>query len=239
MGPFELSDLVGIDVGLEVARSFTELSFGEPRWRPSPLQARMVDAGRLGRKSGRGWYRYDDGPHRPPDPEPAPREAPALTEVRAAGAEAGLAWCGQRTPSMRRDRRLTGFYALPGARLVELCGAYSREAEEAFAALGLACEWVARDAPGLVLGRIVCQLVNEAAFALGEGVGSAEDLDAGAELGLGHPRGPLAWGEAIGLEEVLVTLEALWAERREERYRSAPLLRRAVALEIGLAEAAA
>ena len=50
MGPFELMDLVGIDVGFEVAKSFEELSFGEPRWRPNPIQARMVAAGRLGPK---------------------------------------------------------------------------------------------------------------------------------------------------------------------------------------------
>jgi 3-hydroxybutyryl-CoA dehydrogenase len=74
MGPFELMDLVGIDVGFEVAKSFTELSFGEPRWRPSPIQARMVAADRLGRKTGRGYYEYPDGgAHRPDDPEgPAP-----------------------------------------------------------------------------------------------------------------------------------------------------------------------
>src|SRR5918999_699176 len=71
MGPFELMDLVGIDVGLEVARSFTELSFGEPRWKPNPIQSRMVAAGRLGRKSGRGYYDYSgDGPYRPDDPDP-------------------------------------------------------------------------------------------------------------------------------------------------------------------------
>jgi 3-hydroxybutyryl-CoA dehydrogenase len=71
MGPFELMDLVGIDVGFEVAKSFTELSFGEPRWKPSPIQSRMVAAGRLGRKSGRGYYEYGgDGPHRPEDPAP-------------------------------------------------------------------------------------------------------------------------------------------------------------------------
>jgi 3-hydroxybutyryl-CoA dehydrogenase len=58
MGPFELQDLVGIDVGYEVSLSFHALSFGEPRWRPSPLSARMVAAGRLGRKTGRGWYTY-------------------------------------------------------------------------------------------------------------------------------------------------------------------------------------
>ena len=71
MGPFELMDLVGVDVGFEVAKSFDELSFGEPRWRPSPIQARMVAAGRLGRKTGRGYYSYaEDGAYRPDDPEP-------------------------------------------------------------------------------------------------------------------------------------------------------------------------
>ena len=72
MGPFELMDLVGMDVGFDVSKSFHELSFGEPRWRPSPLSARMVAAGRMGRKSGRGFYDYRDGAHRPEDP-PAPR----------------------------------------------------------------------------------------------------------------------------------------------------------------------
>ena len=71
MGPFELMDLVGIDVGFEVAQSFSALSFGEPRWRPSPIQAQLVAAGRLGRKTGRGFYEYEDGrPQRPADPEP-------------------------------------------------------------------------------------------------------------------------------------------------------------------------
>src|SRR5690348_8528216 len=70
MGPFELMDLVGVDVGLDVARSFYEQSFGEPRWRPSPISVRTVAAGRLGRKSGRGFYEYAQGSaeHRPADP---------------------------------------------------------------------------------------------------------------------------------------------------------------------------
>src|SRR3954452_20852302 len=71
MGPFELQDLVDIDTGFEVSKSFAELGFGEPRWRPSPLSAQMVAAGRFGRKTGRGWYEYRDGePHRPDDPPP-------------------------------------------------------------------------------------------------------------------------------------------------------------------------
>jgi len=72
MGPFEVMDLVGVDVGLDVARSFYEQSFGEPRWRPSPIAARTVAAGRLGRKAGRGYYDYRDASHRPDDPEPPP-----------------------------------------------------------------------------------------------------------------------------------------------------------------------
>jgi 3-hydroxybutyryl-CoA dehydrogenase len=101
-------------------------------------------------------------------------------------------------------------------------------AEGFFANLGFLAEWV-DDAPGLVLGRIVCQLVNEAWFAVGEGVGSAEDVDTGLVLGLAHPRGPIAWGEAIGLEQVMAVLDGLWSERREERYRPAPLLERQAA----------
>jgi 3-hydroxybutyryl-CoA dehydrogenase len=89
-------------------------------------------------------------------------------------------------------------------------------------------EWV-EDAPGLVLGRIVSQLVNEASVAVGEGVGSVEDVDAGLTIGLNHPRGPLAWLEAIGAEHLCSVLDALWRERRVERYRIAPaLLRRAM-----------
>ncbi len=90
MGPFELMDLVGIDVGLAVAKSFTELSFGEPRWRPSPLQQRMVDAGRLGRKTGHGWYRYDGERHRPKDP-PAEGDPPPLRRGAAGRGRHGLA----------------------------------------------------------------------------------------------------------------------------------------------------
>jgi 3-hydroxybutyryl-CoA dehydrogenase len=287
MGPFELMDLVGIDVGLEVARSFTELSFGEPRWRPSPIQARMVAAGRLGRKTGRGYYEYErDGRHPPDDPEPLELGggdgrllailgdgalADGLRErARAAGfdlreggpaelvVDAGIpatssppggaplvGLCAELSLAARGQPGAVGFHALPpldGCRLVELTRLPSTPsfaagaAEELFAALGFHHEWV-EDAPGLVLGRIVCQLVNEAWFAIGEGVGSAADVDAGLTLGLNHPRGPVAWGEAIGVEHVLAVLDGLWTERREERYRPAPLLRREGMIRAGGASA--
>ncbi|HYM46118.1 MAG TPA: 3-hydroxyacyl-CoA dehydrogenase NAD-binding domain-containing protein [Solirubrobacteraceae bacterium] len=355
MGPFELSDLVGVDTGLAVSESFYELSFGEPRWRPSPIQAQRVAAGLHGRKTGRGYYDYSCDPYRPEDPAPPNGgdgegvvaivgESPLAYELREAAARAGYEVSSRRTtprelagltvecdpdgrglggahpasePRMRHgaladsrvarrpaalaagghtaqragsgrpgsaqaqgqesgparpernaprpealrppppeplysprillcaagslgaldpDGDAVGFHAFPPLQrtsLVELTRgersspAAVARAERFFAALGKHTVWVA-DAPGLVLGRIVCQLVNEASFALGEGVGSAKDIDTGMTLGLNHPRGPLQWADEIGLDAVLGTLEALCEEYREERYRPAPELRRLV-----------
>ena len=77
MGPFELMDLIGVDVNYAVARSFYEQSGGEPRWQPSAIQERMVAEGRLGRKTGGGFYDYSEGAHREPDP-PVDAERPVL-----------------------------------------------------------------------------------------------------------------------------------------------------------------
>jgi 3-hydroxybutyryl-CoA dehydrogenase len=281
MGPFELMDLVGVDTGYDVQRSFWELSFGEPRWRPSTISARMVAAGRLGRKAGRGYYDYPPGP--PGDPEPPAEGGGAglvvvagdlaiADELREAAARAGFGvadsvdpggeppWlivdCGaaedDEAPLQGAPRAVlcadgslsaldpagtaAGFHTLPplqGSRLVELTRTETtselaaERAEAFFAALGKHAEWVA-DAPGLVLGRIVCQLVNEAVFALREGVGSAEDVDAGMMLGLNHPHGPLHWADTIGLDHVLAVLDALYEEEHDPRYRACPALRRLV-----------
>ncbi|HTZ85155.1 MAG TPA: 3-hydroxyacyl-CoA dehydrogenase family protein, partial [Solirubrobacteraceae bacterium] len=97
-------------------------------------------------------------------------------------------------------------------------------AERFFHTLGKHVAWVG-DAPGLVLGRMICQVINECAFALGEGVGDAQDIDTGMVLGLSYPRGPLEWADTIGLDRVLTMLGALQSEYGEERYRAAPALR--------------
>src|SRR5215207_11302116 len=92
MGPFELIDLIGLDVNLSVARSFYAQG-GEPeRWRPSEIQERLVGEGLRGRKSGRGFYSYEgDGPHRDPDPDlgiPAPTLDPGeLAKIDPAAVE--------------------------------------------------------------------------------------------------------------------------------------------------------
>jgi 3-hydroxybutyryl-CoA dehydrogenase len=77
MGPFELIDLIGLDVNLSVARSFYAQG-GEPeRWKPSSIQEELVAEGRLGRKSGRGFYEYGEDVRRAPDPDLG-IEAPTL-----------------------------------------------------------------------------------------------------------------------------------------------------------------
>ena len=223
MGPFELMDLVGIDVGLAVAKSFSELSFGEPRWRPSPLQAQMVAAGRLGRKTGRGWYSYGDGPHRPDDrphaaagdpPTPDGDGASKLPE-RAHEVGVELLSCASASLAAQGRPGAIGFVSVPpGGDLVELTRTASSSAEhcsrveDLCGAAGLEHEWVA-DAPGLVLGRIVCQLVDEACFAIGESVGSADDVETGVVLGLNHPRGPVAWGAEIGCHRAIAADDGL------------------------------
>jgi len=230
MGPFELQDLVGIDVGFEVALSFHELSFGEPRWRPSPLSAKMVAAGWIGRKSGRGWYAYDDAgtPHRPED-EPAPERTAGATVVGegpVADALRALAGGDDGGPEIVVDGlggTVAGepFHAIVPLRLVEVTG---DAGEAAFRGLGLHTERVAPSVAG-VLPRLVAQLVNEAYFSLGDAVAGREDIDDGLKLGLNHPRGPLEWGDLLGLENVV----ALLAELREvhgDGYRPAPALLR-------------
>jgi 3-hydroxybutyryl-CoA dehydrogenase len=65
MGPFELMDFIGLDVNFAVTRSVYEQTFHDPRYRPSLTQQRLVEAGRLGRKSGRGFYDHAEGAARP------------------------------------------------------------------------------------------------------------------------------------------------------------------------------
>ena len=121
-------DLVGIDVSLAATRSMYLQADGEPRWRPTPTQRSMVAAGRLGRKSGDGFY------------------------------PSGASW---------RDQ--------PGGDPV---------------------------AGRALLERIVAQLVNEAAFAVADGVAASELIDEAMMLGLNHPRGPGGWLRDLGEERL-------------------------------------
>ncbi len=86
-----------------------------------------------------------------------------------------------------------------------------------------------RDTPGFIVNRILIPFINEACFALYEGIGTAEDIDAGATLGLNHPMGPLALADLIGLDTCLSIAEVLHQQLGEDKYRPCPLLRQYVA----------
>ncbi len=88
---------------------------------------------------------------------------------------------------------------------------------------------VSNDAPGFMVNRILIPMLCEAAFALQEGVGTPEDIDTGAKLGLNHPMGPFELSDLIGLDTVLAISDVLYTDLREDKYRAPTLLRNLVA----------
>lgn len=155
MGPFELMDLIGNDVNYAVTEQVFTAFYFDPRYRPSFIQKRQVEAGWLGRKSGRGYYRYDE-------------HAPLVTP--------------------KRDKVL-------GQQILQ---------------------------------RILAMLINEAADAVHYNIASVEDVDLAMTKGVNYPKGLLQWADERGLGDCVATLDALYQEYGEDRYRCSPLLRRMV-----------
>ncbi|MFI1656392.1 3-hydroxyacyl-CoA dehydrogenase [Streptomyces sp. NPDC020472] len=116
MGPFELTDLIGQDVNEAVTRSVWESFHQDPKFTPSLAQRRLVESGRLGRKSGHGWFSYAEGAERP-EPQTAP-PAPAPAEIVVEGdlgpAEPLVALFEEAGIEVRREKGEGGHIKLPG-----------------------------------------------------------------------------------------------------------------------------
>ena len=83
---------------------------------------------------------------------------------------------------------------------------------------------VSQDYPGFIINRVLLPMINEAVFALYEGIATAEDIDKGMKLGLNQPMGPLALADFIGLDTVLAIANVLYDGFKDPKYRPCPLL---------------
>ncbi len=162
MGPFELMDLIGIDINFSVTKTVYQDYFYDPKYKPSLLQQRMSEAKLLGRKTGKGFYDYSE-------------------ETKD----------GRRKTEENRTQETEQLYRQ-------------------------------------IFNRIIAMLINEAVEAKRLGIASDEDLELAMQKGVNYPKGLLGWGKEIGFETVSTTLQELYSEYQEERYRQSPLLRKLI-----------
>jgi 3-hydroxybutyryl-CoA dehydrogenase len=136
----------------------------------------------------------------------------------------------------KRPEKVIGMHFMnpvPVMKLVEVVRGYSTSDETfrvtAQLVAGLAREMVvSQDYPGFVVSRIFIQMINEAIFALHEGIATAEDIDKGMKIGTNQPMGPLAVADLMGLDTVLAIANVLYEGFKDPKYRPCPLLVRMV-----------
>ena len=225
MGPLELTDLIGQDVNFSVARSVYDAYFGQTRFVPQLLQGSLVDAGWLGRKSGRGIYDYAVGSS---NAAPAPvsarslKDAPAKPEIAGPGAPPleleGVVVRFTRGLTARAEARTAGkpVVLLDWFDTTSAAACGFSASDEASAELG-ACLLTAwdmepfpiADTPGLIITRTLAQIANAAGDAVLDGVSNEAGIDSALQFGANYPFGPFAWAGQVGSEAVVTTLQAI------------------------------
>ena len=251
MGPFELADLIGHDVNLAVSRSVWEAFGRDARFTPSSWQQRLVDEGRLGRKSGAGIYPAGRATPATSPPGSGTRRADVEGRRNAHGRLPGgaddMSWeitagdvvikptdgrtAAEHTADSERtvvladlalDYAQTGMIGLAAPE--DATPQQVKTATAALTELGYRVS-ILPDTPGLVVARTVAMLAAFAADAVDSAVATAADVDTAMRLGVNYPRGPYAWGEALGWSWVTGVLDALARAEDPQRYRVPPGLR--------------
>lgn len=270
MGPFELLDLTGLDVSHPVMESIYNQYYQEPRYRPSPITGQRLNAGLIGRKTGRGFYRYEAGAQEKPPTTAAPAARPTRVWVSSRGLGAALqalvaklgapmdtgatpaadslclvAPLGQDATNAAlaealdpaRTVAVDCLFATDKRRTLMTTPVTRREMRDAAHGL-LASDGVPvsviHDSPGFVSQRVVAQIVNIGCDIAQQRIASAQDIDTAVTLGLGYPRGPLAWGDALEPARVLAVLDGLYSFYGDPRYRPSPWLKRRALLGVSL-----
>ncbi len=207
MGPFELMDLIGNDINFTVTKTVWEAFFYDQRYKPSFTQQRQVESGRLGRKSGRGYYSYD-----------ANGAIIASSRTSAGSLSEDPAGSLGHAGSLRAsgDPAEVSSLAEDPALRVKTAGSPPSSGDPA-------------EVSQVIVERILAMLINEAADALFWQVASATDIDLAMTKGVNYPKGLLVWAEEKGAAYWLGVLEQLQAEYGEDRYRPSPQLRRMAA----------
>ncbi len=263
LGPFGLLDLVGLDIAHGVMKSMHGQYYGEPRYTPSYLSDPRVAAGLLGRKTGRGWYKYGKDGVAEKIPETAvPTAKPSsvwcvpelkeflskFTKIESKPSPDSVCFVAplghdatttalQMQLDPNQSVAIDPLFGFAKRRTLMTTPVTKPEVRDAAHAL-LASDGVPvsliRDSAGFVAQRVIAHIVNVGCDIVQQRIASPEDLDSAVVLGLGYPHGPLALGDAVGAPRILAILEAMQSFYGESRYRPSPWLKRRARLGVSL-----
>jgi 3-hydroxybutyryl-CoA dehydrogenase len=254
MGPFELMDLTGIDVNFPATTSIYRGFQNDPRLKTTLLHEALYNAGRFGRKTGRGFHAY---PESPPAAQPVQASGAAPPSVFIAEDHPGFTQLAAHgMPLVERDRadvllispvgedavgaavrlglpasRVVGvdFLGMERKFLTLMAPLSGGEAVERLAAFLRGAGYsiaVIKDSPGFVAPRIISMVANLGCEVAQNGIAGPSEIDISMRLAQNYPRGPLEWGQFLGPRYVYDTLRQLQEITGSDRYRPSLWLRR-------------